>query len=99
MSTAFAFAYETIVSTAHKMTREELLICVDDINDELSYIAEILNMYEEGDDIYEQNMTHAKFLIAQCQVYCKIYNERIEEFQQDIEDEFYERARAQATEW
>jgi hypothetical protein len=99
MSTAFAFVFETIVSAAQKMTREELLTQIDDIEDELSYIAEILNMYEEGDDIFQQNAAHAKFLLAQKNVYCEVYNERLEEFKDEIENEMYEQISAQAVEW
>jgi hypothetical protein len=90
MSTAFAFAYETLRATALKMNRTELLEEIENINGELSYIAEILHMYNEEDEIYQQNMTHGTFLLHKKELITMIYHERIQEFQEEIEDEYYE---------
>ena len=89
MSTAFAFAYETLRATALKMNRTELLEEIENINGELSYIAEILHMYNEEDEVYQQNMTHGTFLLHKKELIVSIYHERIQEFQEEIEEEFY----------
>ncbi len=91
MSTAFSFAYETLRAVALKMNRNELLEEIENINDELSYIAELLNMYEEADEMFEQNMTQGTFLLQKKMLFIQVYNERIQEFQEQIEEEFYAR--------
>ena len=98
MSTAFAFAYETLYAVALKMNRTELLEEIENINDELSYIAEILNMYTEEDEIFQQNMTHGTFLLQKKQLFIQVYNTRLQEFQEEIEDEFYARMEQMQTE-
>jgi hypothetical protein len=90
MSTAFAFAYESLRKAALQMTRQELIEEMNTINEELNYISSLLHFYEEGDELYIQNLTHGKFLIQQRMLYEEVYFTRSQEFQQEVEDEMYD---------
>lgn len=92
MANTFEFTYETILTAARKMDRIHILDMIDNINEELNYITEILNMYDDEDnEIYKDNMIRGQYLLKERALYVHVYQERIEEFQQDIEDEMYER--------
>ena len=91
MATSFEFAYESLLTTARKMDRIRILDMIDDINEELNYIGEILNFYnDEDNEIFKENVVRAQFLLKVRALYSQVYQERLEEFQQEIEDELCE---------
>jgi hypothetical protein len=91
MATTFEFAYESLLTVARNMTREQIVHMIDAINDELNYIAEILNLYDdEENEIFKDNMIRGQYLMKERTLYIQVYQTRLEEFQQDIEDEYYE---------
>jgi hypothetical protein len=91
MATTFEFAYESLLTVARNMTREQSVHMIDAINDELNYIAEILNLYDdEENEIFKDNMIRGQYLMKERTLYIQVYQTRLEEFQQDIEDEYYE---------
>ncbi len=94
MALIFDFAYETLLTAARKMDRIRIQDMIEGINEELSYIAEILNFYDdEENEIFQENVTRAQFLLKERALYCQVYQERMEEFQQEIEDEMYEKVK------
>ncbi len=101
MALTFDFAYETLLNAARKMDRIHIQDMILSINEELSYIAEILNFYDdEENEIFQDNVARAQFLLKERALYVKVYQERMEEFQKEIEEEYYEKVKEnQVSEW
>lgn len=92
MASTFELAYESLLTAARKMDRTHILDMIEGINEELNYIAEILNMYDdEENEIFKDNMIRGQYLLKVRALYTQVYQERIEEFKQEIEDEMFER--------
>jgi hypothetical protein len=94
MTSAFDFAYESLLAAARKMDRFRILDMIETIDGELNIISEILHFYNDPDhEIYKENILRAQYILKERALYVQVYREHLEEFQQEIEDEFYERVK------
>ncbi len=86
---AFQHASDALLSKAKSMSQRELLERIEALEDELSFIASLLDFYgDESHELYRQNLAQGKFLILERNLYVSVFNERVEEFSLEDQAEY-----------